>query len=148
MLSLMPRSAAIRQAVLLIALGLLFASTPGCDGSKLYPVEGTIVYPDGEAVTGLAGASVEFDPIAGKEGARGEVQPDGTFRLGTHKPGDGAAPGEYRVSIQPPLPALDRRAPRVLDHRYESFTASGLRVTIKAEANYIRLQVNRPKPAS
>jgi hypothetical protein len=148
MLSLMPRSAAIRQAVLLIGLGWLLNSAPGCDSTKLYPVEGTIVYPDGEVVTGLTGASVEFDPIAGKEGARGEVQSDGTFRLGTHKPGDGAAAGEYRVSIQPPLPALDRPAPRVLDRRYENVATSGLRVTIKAETNHIRLQVDRPKPAS
>jgi hypothetical protein len=136
----------MREIALVIGLGLLLTAAPGCDGSKLYPVEGTIVYLDGEAVTGLAGASVEFDPVAGKEGARGEVQPDGTFRLGTHKPGDGAAPGEYRVSIQPPLPALDRPAPRVLDRRYENVTTSGLRVTIKPETNRVRLEVERQKP--
>jgi hypothetical protein len=140
-----PKAVPMRAIALVIGLGLLLANAPGCDGSKLYPVEGTIVYPDGEAVTGLAGGSVEFDPIAGKEGARGEVQPDGTFRLGTHKPGDGAAPGEYRVSIQPPLPALDRPAPRVLDRRYESVATSGLRVTIKPETNRVRLEVERPK---
>jgi hypothetical protein len=141
-----PRAVSMRPTAVLIGLGLLLISAPGCDGSKLYPVEGTIVYPDGEAVTGLAGASVEFDPVAGKEGARGEVQADGAFRLGTHKPGDGAAPGEYRVSIQPPLPALDRPAPRVLDRRYENVATSGLRVTIKAETNHLRLEVEKPKP--
>jgi hypothetical protein len=141
-----PKAVPMRAINLVIGLGLLLISAPGCDGAKLYPVEGAIVYPDGEAVTGLAGASVEFDPIAGKEGARGEVQPDGTFRLGTHKPGDGAAPGEYRVCIQPPLPALDRPAPRVLDRRYENVATSGLRVTIKAETNHVRLEVEKPKP--
>jgi hypothetical protein len=141
----MLRAVTMRTIALVFGLGLLLTSAPGCDGSRLYPVEGTVVFPDGEAVTGLAGANVEFDPVGGKEGARGEVQPDGSFRLGTNKPGDGAAPGEYRVSIQPPLPALDRPAPRVLDRRYENVTTSDLRVTIKAETNRIRLQLERPK---
>jgi hypothetical protein len=94
----------------------------------------------------LAGANVEFDPVGAKEGARGEVQPDGSFRLGTHKPGDGAAPGEYRVSIQPSLPPLDRPAPRILDRRYENVATSGLRVTLKPETNRVTLEVDKPKP--
>jgi hypothetical protein len=146
MLLSMSRTVTMREIALVIGLGLLLTSAAGCDGSRLYPVEGTIVFPDGEAVTGLAGANVEFDPVGGKEGARGEVQPDGSFRLGTHQPGDGAAPGEYRVSIQPPLPALDRPIPRVLDRRYENITMSDLRVTLKPETNRVRLQVDRPKP--
>src|SRR5216684_5280266 len=102
----MQRADSRRALAVVVGFVMLFVSVTGCDGGRLYPVEGTIVFSDGEVATGLAGANVEFDPVAGKEGARGDVQSDGTFRLGTHKPDDGVAPGEYRVCVQPPLPAL------------------------------------------
>jgi hypothetical protein len=141
----MQRVSPKREIALVIALGILLHSVAGCDSARLYPVQGTIVFPDGQAATGLAGANVEFDPVEGKEGARGDVQSDGTFRLGTHKPGDGVVPGEYRVCIQPPLPELDRPATRVLDRRYENLNTSELRVTVKAEKNQVTLKVERVK---
>jgi hypothetical protein len=117
----------------------------GCGGRKLYPVEGKIVFPDGRPVTGLAGGTVEFDPLEGKEGARGEIQEDGTFRLGTVKPGDGAYPGRYQVCVVP-AQVLDRPNPRVLDRRFEDFKTSGLKVEVKREDNQITLPVEPPRP--
>jgi hypothetical protein len=40
---------------------------------------------------------VDENPFA----AQGLIQPDGTFRLGTTRPGEGAIPGKYRVLIEP-----------------------------------------------
>jgi hypothetical protein len=125
---------------------LLLVAVAGCGGSKLYPVEGKIVYPDGQAAVELAGASVEFDPVEGKEGARGQVQADGSFRMGTFQPADGVVPGSYRVCIQPPLPDLDRPVPSLLPRRYGDFQTSGLQVTIKPEKNPLTLIVERAKP--
>jgi hypothetical protein len=134
------------SSVWLRSLGCFFAlaCAVGCGGGKLYSVDGTVVYRDGQVANELAGGSVEFDPVQGKEGARGEIGPDGSFRLGTHRPGDGAAPGEYRVSIQPPVADLDRRGKRVLPRRYEDFKTSGLRVTVRPEPNRVTLTVERP----
>jgi hypothetical protein len=122
---------------------LLLLALAGCGGPRLYPVEGTIQFTDGQVARELAGASVEFDPLEGKAGARGTVGPDGRFRLGTDQPGDGAVPGTYRVCIQPPLPDLDRPAARVLDRRYQSLATTDLKVTVKAEPNHLVLTVER-----
>lgn len=122
---------------------LIIGAVAGCGGSNIYPVEGKIAYPDGKPAVELAGGSVEFDPVEGKEGARGQVNADGSFRLGTFNPEDGVVPGRYRVCIQPPLPELDRPARQVLPRRYEDFQTSGLQVTIKPERNSITLTVDR-----
>jgi hypothetical protein len=118
----------------------------GCGGPRLYPVEGTIEFPDHQAARELAGGSVEFDPVDGKASARGIIEADGRFRMSTYQPGDGVLPGTYRVCIQPPLPALDRPARRVIGRRYEDPLSSGLTVTVKAENNQIVLPVERVKP--
>jgi hypothetical protein len=134
-----------RGPLVLAAVVLLGAS--GCGGRKLYPVEGQVVFPDGQPVTGLAGGSVEFDPLDGKDGARGALQADGTFRLETFKPGDGAYPGRYRVCVVPPQ-VIDRPTPRVIDRSFERFDTSGLQVEVKPENNRFPLTVRRagPKP--
>lgn len=123
-------------------ISLIIASA-GCGGSQRYPVDGKVQFADNRPATELVGASIEFDPVEGKEGARGEVQADGSFHMSTLKPGDGVAPGEYRVSIVP-LPAdLDRPSQRVLPRRYEDVNTSGLQVTVKAETNRITLTVEK-----
>lgn len=129
-------------AFLLAALLPLVAA--GCGGPRLYPVAGKIIFADGEAVKDLAGGVALFDPIDGKAGAQGEIQPDGSFHLTTLQPGDGAFPGSYRVCIAPPLPDLDKRGKRVVVSKlYEDFKTSPLRVQIKAEANQVTLTVER-----
>jgi hypothetical protein len=62
--------------------------------------------------TPVAGATVLFMPDSQDEGrpASGFTSSDGTFRLMTHKPGDGALPGKYRVLIQKTEAAKDRGA--------------------------------------
>src|SRR5262245_60221001 len=81
-----------------VALALL-VGVVGCGGDR-YPVRGQVVYEDGSRlVEGIViGESGEGDR---KVMARGSVQPDGTFRWGTERPGDGAKPGKYRVVVAP-----------------------------------------------
>src|SRR5947209_5023568 len=63
----------------------------GC-GSNTYPVEGKVVWADGSPITELAGGMVQFESekLTPNVSARGTIQPDGTFRIGTHNPDDGA----------------------------------------------------------
>jgi hypothetical protein len=93
--------------------GLFLAGTAGCGGgSKVYPVRGTVAYPDGTPAKELAGYKVEFEALdAQHEGrgvsAEGEIQSDGSFRLTTFKADDGAFPGRHRVLIGAPNPTSD-----------------------------------------
>ena len=77
------------------------ATFAGCGSpTGLYPVYGHVNY-KGEPA---AGATVSFyrkgaDPSA-EQIPRGEVQPDGSFRLESGDLGRGAAPGEYVVLVE------------------------------------------------
>lgn len=77
-------------------LALVFAV--GCGGSgggkTTYPVSGTVKFADGSPLT--AG---EINFVSKDTTARGKIQSDGSFKLGTYKDGDGAPAGSYRISI-------------------------------------------------
>src|SRR5688500_5484453 len=86
-----------------LCLGLV-----GC-GSKTYPVNGKLVWPDGSPVTELTGGTVVFEPKARPKagepatGASGDIKEDGGFSLSTFQPDDGAPPGDYYVAVVQPL---------------------------------------------
>jgi hypothetical protein len=77
----------------------------GCGGRGTTPVRGVITLEG----TPVAGATVLFMPD-GQDGCRpasGFTSSDGTFRLTTYQPNDGALPGKYRVVIQKTEAAKD-----------------------------------------
>lgn len=133
-----------------VSLSLLFL---GCGKGDLatYPVTGKVTFADG---TPMTGGLVTFSAQqAGKSiGARGPIQQDGTFTMGTFQPGDGAAAGEQRVSVVPPLPKVDRDEvkrlpPPPIDPKFGRFETSGLThtVTRKAADNFLEIIVEPPK---
>jgi hypothetical protein len=71
----------------------------GCsdDGmSKRYAVSGTVKYKGAP----VAKARISFVPkTSGIQGASGEVE-NGSFSLTTLTPGDGALPGDYKVTVE------------------------------------------------
>jgi hypothetical protein len=81
----------------------LLAAGWGCSGSSslpTIPVHGQVTY-NGQPVTQ---GTVTFLPRETTDGAprrpaTGAIQPDGTYRLATLRPDDGAMPGEYQVVI-------------------------------------------------
>src|SRR3954453_14239622 len=90
----------------LAGLGVLVLAAAGCGETrpKVYPAEGKVVFADGKPVTE---GSVEFelDSTEHKVGKnpRSAIGPDGHFKLTTFDEGDGAAAGEHRVVVLPPL---------------------------------------------
>jgi hypothetical protein len=75
---------------------VLLVAAFGCGGNKPIPVNG-VVKLDGKPVEG---AAVTFIPETGKTpNASGMSDKDGTFRLTTLKPNDGAYPGSYKVIV-------------------------------------------------
>src|SRR6187402_412868 len=89
----------------------------GCAPAK-YPVKGHVIFKeDGKPLTG---GQVVFEPadMSLVYGATGDIQPDGSYRMGTDGVGDGVREGVYRVLVVPPfVPQVDEtKAPKAIIH--------------------------------
>ena len=110
----------------------------GCGGrgpytGSLYPVKGRVLLADG---TPLAGGTVQFIPTRGGLPASGRIAADGTFALKSRSR-DGAAPGDYKVRIEPSAELLARKgkaAPKLpFASKYREYDGNtGLTATINA----------------
>jgi hypothetical protein len=89
-----------RTALCLFPLFLLAGCTSqGPTLPTAVEAKGKVLLPDGRP---LSGGRVTLNPQAATEvEAFGDVNPDGTFALTTYKPGDGAVPGTYVVTVSP-----------------------------------------------
>jgi hypothetical protein len=125
------------------------AALGGCSSNGPQPVEGVVVWEDGSPATELANAQVVFDLPEKQTSARGSVRPDGTFRLTTFKPDDGALPGEYRKVMvlevgRKTVPGDSTRLmPGVIDTRYADPSTTDLSATVGPGVNKITLKVKR-----
>ena len=132
------------------SIAILWIGVLGCGEVKVqtYPVYGKVTFPDG---TPLQGGRVELEPVNTSHhgSSRGVIQSDGTFQLGTFKPGDGALEGEYRAIVIPPLPFIEpeerNSMPLIIDQRFQQFETSGLKFTVTSDGdNEFHIQVARP----
>lgn len=128
----MPR---LRRAVSLLAFVPFALAGCGQKAPALYPVAGKVVGADGKP---LEHATVVFHPV-GAVGAdavkpRGKVGADGAFTLTTHTAGDGAPPGEYRVTVELWLSSGKGDDPPVnrLPDKFAKPDLSGLKATVGA----------------
>jgi hypothetical protein len=128
-----------RGAASLVVLSVLsLRGLAGCGGSgpysgSLYPVTGRVLLADGTALTG---GTVQFIPARGGVPASGKIAADGTFSLKS-KSRDGAAPGEYKVRIEPSAELLARKGratPKLpFASKYREYDGdTGLTATINA----------------
>jgi hypothetical protein len=123
---------------------VLVAAAVGC-GARLYPVHGRVTYPDGKPLTeGMVvfESQSQEKPVT----ARGQIRGDGSYDLGTYKPGDGALPGKYRVLVAPKSDpnAVDKpNKPPPFDPRYMEFSTSRLEFEIKAGLNEFPIKVTK-----
>jgi hypothetical protein len=137
---------AVRRPFRLAGLALLLIVAAGCGGPTTYPVRGKVVFKDG---TPLTGGLVVFRPVDEKlqVSARGDIQPDGSFILGTYKEGDGAVPGKYQAAITPPPRRKIREKPverPIINPRFESYDTSGLEFEVKRQSNDFTIEVDKP----
>ena len=133
----------IRTSSAGIAFAIL-AGLPGCGGTS-NPVSGKVVFSDGTPLT--AGWVVFETAEAPRLSANGEIRPDGTFRLGMLKPGDGLPEGRYRAAVMPQSVAEEaaKTWKRPFDERYEKLDKSGLEFTVKSGSNDFAITLDRPK---
>jgi hypothetical protein len=124
---------------------LLFAiiTLPGC-GSGV-AISGTVVYDDGTPVE--EGTVIGELESGGKSTVQGEIR-NGSFSLGTAKPGDGVTPGVYKIMIvgralgDSELAAGKKPA---IAGKYGKFESSGLKIDASAGAKKdVKLVVSRP----
>jgi hypothetical protein len=131
------------RRVLLFALVL--AAAEGC-ARRTYPVTGRVVFKDGSPVPG---GIVVFSPLDPQShtGARGYIQPDGTFEISTFQTGDGSFEGRFQVLVKGPSPGGGEDGPRrvvpQVDPRYARFETSGIEIEVKAGKNDLLIEVDR-----
>ena len=101
----------------------------------VYPVRGQVLVQDKPAPK----AFVVFHPadMQGPQALRpyGHVAEDGSFKLTTYEPGDGAPAGEYRVTVVWLANSGGEDPPDLLKGRYRNPTESPLKATIRNAPN-------------
>jgi hypothetical protein len=124
-------SRALRWWFVGIWVGLAVAGLAGC-GNGNCPVHGRLEFEDGEPIRELAGSSVTFTSEQLGVEARGEIQDDGSFRLGMKREDDGAPSGKYKVILTQPHPSPERQEHRrpVVDTVYEDPDKTPLEATV------------------
>jgi hypothetical protein len=98
--------------LLVLSLGLAGCGGPG----KPVKVEGVVTL-DGKP---FSGATVTFVPAGGNgRTANGLSEVDGSFRLTTFKPDDGALPGEYKITVSyiEPDKSAEHGDPETMDNK-------------------------------
>jgi hypothetical protein len=132
-----------------LLLGVAAFVAAGCGGADSpSPVRGT-VYLDGQPATELAGGTVTFNSEELQRSASGEIQADGTYRLGSLKKDDGALPGKYQVTVSPPeVSGAGERGGRGPGAKPVAFRQpENLEVTVERKTNDIPIQLQRGGPA-
>ena len=118
-------------------------ATAGCSSKTTAPVHGKVTLADGTLVKG---ATVAFQNQVIHTSASGVTGDDGKYSLTTLKPGDGAPPGTYKVTVHHPTPK-DSSQPQVkgLFHpKYESPETSKLEYTVKKGDNPFDIVLQKP----
>jgi len=116
-------------------LTLLLVSLSGCGPAHppTYSVVGKVVFENGDA---CRLGTIEFRSLEHMVSARGKIEDDGSFRLSTWEPNDGAVPGKHQVIIQQLIITEDLsfakhgHGPRV-NPRYGDYATSGIEVQVE-----------------
>ena len=133
----------MKRLCLVLLLALILA---GCGrGDPHVSVTGTVKFPDGSVPRGDI-ATVTFQPASAGPGAKGAsstIAEDGSFSLRTLKPGDGALPGDYRVTVH--VMQGYPQGKSVVADVFTKATTSPLKATVGAgEKNNFDFVVKRP----
>jgi hypothetical protein len=163
----------VAKCSLALLVGSALLCVLGCwsdDGlGTRYSVSGTVTY-KGEAVPKARISFIPNGKDAAKQGASGEIE-NGSYSLSTLTPGDGALPGDYRVTVSarevdeaklqadseklaakhglhkspmmpPELQAkANKDAKSSLPKKYEDPATSGLTAKVKEETNSFKFEL-------
>ncbi len=134
---------------LYLALACALLCVPGCGpgGPPRYPISGTVEFLGQPLSLGTVAIHHEdgLSPMA-----KGEIQSNGQFTLGTLEPGDGAIAGEYTVTVSSMTPGQGtegdpdyRPAKPLIPIKYMRLLESPLKVTIEEKENVLSLSLTK-----
>lgn len=116
---------------------LLLLTLSGCGGSgskrKLIRVSGTVTFEGKPLTSGTITFVADGQPPVN---AAGEINQSGTYTLSTERPGDGAAPGTYKIRIESwaSPPKMDETGvdpgKSAVPEKYNRIETSGLTATV------------------
>lgn len=135
------RKLSFGRVVILIAACLL--ATACGRRITLVPAEGRVTL-DGKPID-CGGIMVQ--PRSGPA-AQARIESDGTFRLGTFEPGDGAIPGPATVRVicrkEVSRPDAEQAyGPSLIPEKYSQFETSGITVEIEAGMKPLEISLSR-----
>ena len=109
-------------------------------------MSGKVVFSDDK--NPLSHGEVGFESASGTFFARGDIQPDGTFVVGSLKTNDGLPPGKYRVSVSAVQQVGQDRAgyaifESLIDTKYGTPATSGLTLDITKTTRNFNIEVDR-----
>ena len=134
----MPGLTTRRRSLVLAFAGMaaIFAFGSGCKQTpRVVPVAGKVLY-NGKP---LPFGSVMFQPDQG-QAAVGDIQADGSFKLSSYGPDDGAVPGKHKVSVscyeghRPGKASGDSLGKLLIPLKYTRFGSSGLTAEVQDTA--------------
>lgn len=124
-----------------IGVVMLMAAVAGCTGGDLHEVTGRLTDPTGAS---LADIRVVFIGKDASLTATAKTAADGTYRLGTRRPGEGSPAGAYTVLAVDDVPFSDSAPspePRIA-RRYSDPALSGLEAQVKPGRNRFDFQLD------
>jgi hypothetical protein len=134
-----------RNTLFVVSLLALLAGCSDDDRLPTYQVTGKVVFSDG---TPLKGGWIIFECPERGLAARGVIEIDGTYRLGTYEESDGAVAGKQLVAITPALPdgydPDQGPEPAMIHRRFTHMDTSGLKFEVTPDGtNHIEITVER-----
>ena len=128
---------------------VLCVLTLGCwdsGGPRRVPVNGTVEY-NGNPLTSGSAVFVPVDSNTGHS-ARGMINSDGGFELTTFDDGDGAVPGEYKVTVfsydgmrDVPGSPFQAVGPSLIPERYNDANTTDLQQTVGEKRMTVKLEL-------
>jgi len=134
---------------LMLLISLVVFSGCGMGQLRTHPVEGQVRFTSGGAPTF---GDIEFYNEEHKLNARGKINKDGSFSIGTYSENDGAIEGTHKiVIIQNTRSAIAEQLDinirhdhgDLVDRAYFDYRTSGLTCTITQGSNRIELVVDK-----
>jgi hypothetical protein len=126
-------------------MATLLLTVVGCNSNEkqTYPVRGQLQWTDGSAARELSGGMVVFQSDSEEISAKGFLDDEGRFVLGTYQLDDGAVAGKHKVAVvQPADEAGDYNPNEIVERKYESMGTTDLEATVEPKSNEIVLKVN------